>query len=63
MVKGGTLDCSCMRASRKLVKSAVKDAQGGFGSFTLKALEELEDAELKASDSLRDASSLIIQCN
>ena len=31
--------------SRKLVKSAVKDTQSGFRAFTLKALEELEDAE------------------
>jgi len=60
MVKGGNLDYSCMRASRKLVKSVVKDAQSGFRSFTLKALE---DTELKVSDSLRDVSSLIIQYN
>jgi len=33
--------------SRKLVKSAVKDTQSGFRAFTLKALEELENAESK----------------
>lgn len=32
---------------KRLVKSAVKDTQSGFRAFTLKTLEELQDAESK----------------